>query len=161
MTFKKTQVETAEIIQALRSLIAEQARPLGMPYLKAAGDASGHNFSSAKLDSLGYYAVVDSDREDCTELVLDPQQDFITRCNLGTVELERVEAPDDVAELLELIELHQKYTGSTIADKVLQQWPEILSQFVKVMPTDYKRVLAERARHDGEMEAGVHGVAGA
>jgi hypothetical protein len=27
-----------------------------------------------------------------------------------------------------------------------------LQQFVKVMPTDYKRVLAERKRHDEEME---------
>jgi hypothetical protein len=27
-----------------------------------------------------------------------------------------------------------------------------LAQFVKVMPTDYKRVLAERKRHDEEME---------
>ena len=42
----------------------------------------------------------------------------------------------------------------------LQQWPEVTSQFVKVMPTDYKRVLAERAGHDEEMEAGVHGVDG-
>jgi glutamate synthase domain-containing protein 3 len=30
-----------------------------------------------------------------------------------------------------------------------------LHQFVKVMPTDYKRVLAERKRHDEEMEATV------
>jgi hypothetical protein len=27
-----------------------------------------------------------------------------------------------------------------------------LQQFVKVMPTDYKRVLAERKRHDEEVE---------
>ncbi len=109
--------------------------------------ATGRNFAAGMSGGIAY--------------VWDPQQDFLTRCNLGTVELERVEAPDDVAELLELIELHQKYTGSSVADRVLQQWPEVLNQFVKVMPTDYKRVLAERARHDEEMEAGVHGVAGA
>jgi len=28
---------------------------------------------------------------------------------------------------------------------VLEDWENSLSQFVKVMPTDYKRVLAERA----------------
>ena len=44
------------------------------------------------------------------------------------------------------------------AEKVLAQWPEITAQFVKVMPTDYKRVLGERAKHDEEIEAGVHGV---
>jgi glutamate synthase domain-containing protein 3 len=108
---------------------------------------TGRNFAAGMSGGIAY--------------VYDPQQDFITRCNLGTVELERVEAPDDVAELLELLELHHKYTGSAVADKVLAQWPEIIGQFVKVMPVDYKRVLAERARHDEEMEAGVHGVAGA
>ena len=44
-----------------------------------------------------------------------------------------------------------------VAEKMLAQWPEITAQFVKVMPTDYKRVLAERAKHDEEIEAGVHG----
>ena len=33
------------------------------------------------------------------------------------------------------------------------EWPEVLSQFVKVMPTDYKRVLTERRRHDEEIES--------
>jgi hypothetical protein len=35
-----------------------------------------------------------------------------------------------------------------------------MEKFVKVMPIDYKRVLAERARHDEEIEATVHGVGG-
>ncbi|MEX2025816.1 MAG: glutamate synthase-related protein, partial [Pirellulaceae bacterium] len=109
--------------------------------------ATGRNFAAGMSGGIAY--------------VFDPQHDFLTRCNLGTVALERVESPDDVADLLEMIELHHKYTGSTVAEGVLHQWPEILGQFVKVMPTDYKRVLAERAKHDEEMEAGVHGVAGA
>jgi hypothetical protein len=33
-----------------------------------------------------------------------------------------------------------------------------LPQFVKVMPTDYKRVLQERMAHDEEIEARVQGV---
>ncbi|WP_254513974.1 glutamate synthase large subunit [Anatilimnocola floriformis] len=86
--------------------------------------------------------------------------DFSTRCNMGIVELESVETPEDLAELLNLLELHFKYTGSTVAEKILASWPESTAQFVKVMPTDYKRVLRERARHDEEAEAGVHGVAG-
>ena len=51
-----------------------------------------------------------------------------------------------------MIELHREYTGSTVAAKILDEWPMSLQQFVKVMPTDYKRVLAERKRHDEEME---------
>jgi len=31
-----------------------------------------------------------------------------------------------------------------------------LSQFKKVMPTDYKRVLMERLKHDEEVEADIH-----
>ena len=68
----------------------------------------------------------------------------------------QVEAAGDKAELHSLIQLHHKYTGSTVAQQALEQWPEVLKQFVKVMPTDYKRVLAERQKHDPETEAPVH-----
>jgi glutamate synthase (NADPH/NADH) large chain len=60
------------------------------------------------------------------------------------VELERVEAEEDVEELKQLIELHQNCTGSMVAADVLDRWDETLPQFVKVMPTDYKRVLSEK-----------------
>jgi glutamate synthase domain-containing protein 3 len=90
--------------------------------------------------------------------VWDPEGDFLTRCNLGIVELEKVETPQDLGDLLHLIELHRDYTESTVAEKILAHWPESTTQFVKVMPVDYKRVLAERAKHDEEVEAGVHGV---
>jgi glutamate synthase domain-containing protein 3 len=63
-----------------------------------------------------------------------------------------------VAELLDLVEQHYELTGSTVAKAVLDDWPNVLEKFVKVMPTDYKRVLAERERHDEEAEATVHGV---
>jgi glutamate synthase (NADPH/NADH) large chain len=51
-----------------------------------------------------------------------------------------------------MLELHREYTGSPVAAKILDEWPMSLQQFVKVMPTDYKRVLAERKRHDEEVE---------
>ncbi|NOY74111.1 MAG: hypothetical protein GXP14_17385, partial [Gammaproteobacteria bacterium] len=50
------------------------------------------------------------------------------------------------AELKNLIKLHQHYTGSTVAEHVLNDWDNIVTQFVKVMPQDYKRVLKEMAR---------------
>jgi glutamate synthase domain-containing protein 3 len=84
--------------------------------------------------------------------VWDPQQDFAARCNTGTVDLETVAEDEDIVELREMIELHREYTGSPVAAKLLDDWPLSLKQFVKVMPTDYKRVLAERRRHDEEME---------
>jgi glutamate synthase (NADPH/NADH) large chain len=84
--------------------------------------------------------------------VWDVNKDFKSKCNTGTVDLEAVEEDEDIVELREMIELHREYTGSTVAAKILDEWPSSLSHFVKVMPTDYKRVLAERKRHDEEME---------
>jgi glutamate synthase domain-containing protein 3 len=72
------------------------------------------------------------------------------------VELESIDDSGDMGELLELIEQHYQYTGSTVARRMLDQWPDVLAQFVKVMPVDYKRVLAERARHNEEVESQVH-----
>ncbi|RMF94696.1 MAG: glutamate synthase subunit alpha, partial [Gammaproteobacteria bacterium] len=88
--------------------------------------------------------------------VWDQDGGFADRCNPGMVDLDPVEDDDDIAELRELIEQHLAFTGSEVAARVLEQWPDVLAQFVKVMPTDYKRVLAERRRHDEEMEAEVH-----
>ena len=85
--------------------------------------------------------------------VWDVTKDFASKCNMGTIDLEAVEEDEDIAELREMIELHKEYTGSTVAAKILDEWPMSLRQFVKVMPTDYKRVLAERKRHDEEIEA--------
>ena len=84
--------------------------------------------------------------------VWDVNKDFKSKCNTGTVDLEPVEEDEDIVELREMLELHREYTGSTVAAKILDEWPSSLSQFVKVMPTDYKRVLTERKRHDEEME---------
>jgi glutamate synthase (NADPH/NADH) large chain len=105
---------------------------------------TGRNFAAGMSGGIAY--------------IWDPNDEFVARCNLGLVELEKVEAPEDVAELLNLIEQHRKYTGSTVAEKILANWPDSTAQFVKVMPTDYKRVLRERRRHDEEAEASVHGV---
>jgi glutamate synthase (NADPH/NADH) large chain len=106
---------------------------------------TGRNFAAGMSGGIAY--------------VWDAAGDFISRCNLGIVELEHgLTTPDDRSELLNLIEQHRQYTDSMVAEKILAQWPEITTQFVKVMPTDYKRVLGERAKHDEEIEAGVHGV---
>ncbi len=77
------------------------------------------------------------------------------RCNLGTVELEKVDTDDAITELREMLESHRKYTDSPVATKLLKNWSKSLDQFVKVMPVDYKRVLAERAKHDEEVESEV------
>jgi glutamate synthase domain-containing protein 3 len=58
------------------------------------------------------------------------------------VALEKIETAHDAAELKELIAKHYKYTGSTVAAGILQNWEDEFPRFVKVMPIDYKRALA-------------------
>jgi glutamate synthase domain-containing protein 3 len=83
--------------------------------------------------------------------VLDEAGAFASLCNPGMVDLEPVTAAADVAALRRLIEDHHRYTGSANASRVLSAWTEMLPKFVKVMPRDYKRVLAERAQRAKEL----------
>jgi glutamate synthase domain-containing protein 3 len=78
--------------------------------------------------------------------VLDEQGAFASLCNRDMVDLEPVTNDDDIAELRSLLEEHQRRTGSANAARVLASWDAMLPRFVKVMPRDYKRVLAERLR---------------
>jgi len=78
--------------------------------------------------------------------IWDHAGDLATKCNMGMVELETMSADEDIAELKTMIENHLKYTGSAVAERMLNDWDGTLSQFVKVMPTDYKRVLEEQKK---------------
>jgi glutamate synthase (NADPH/NADH) large chain len=62
------------------------------------------------------------------------------------VELEVVGSGAPESELRELIEQHQRLTGSTVAARVLERWATALEEFVQVMPVDYKRVMVEIER---------------
>ncbi|QEG37648.1 glutamate synthase-related protein [Bythopirellula goksoeyrii] len=91
---------------------------------------TGRNFAAGMSGGIAY--------------IWDPNDELLANCNLGMVELEKVEEEEDINELRELIEMHQNYTDSTVAGEILDRWDESLPQFVKVMPTDYKRVLQEQ-----------------
>jgi len=78
--------------------------------------------------------------------VWDKDKDLAKQCNTETFELEAVSDAADIAELKSLISRHLEYTESTVAAQILANWDTALAQFVKVMPTDYKRVLNERAK---------------
>ena len=62
------------------------------------------------------------------------------------VELEKVSTTEDKQLLHDLITKHFMYTGSRKAKQVLDALKTMLPKFVKIMPIDYKRVLAERKR---------------
>jgi glutamate synthase (NADPH/NADH) large chain/glutamate synthase (ferredoxin) len=70
------------------------------------------------------------------------------------VELEPVAAAEDKALLKGLVESHAKYTGSKQAKRLLEAWDTALPKFVKIMPIDYKRVVAERKAAAAAAKAG-------
>ncbi len=63
--------------------------------------------------------------------------------NLNTemVELEQLD-DDDVEWLHDMLVAHRDATDSAVAERVLADWPRQVGDFVKVMPRDYKNVLA-------------------
>jgi glutamate synthase (ferredoxin) len=88
---------------------------------------TGRNFAAGMSGGIAY--------------ILDEAGDFATRCNLQMVALEKLEDAEEISDLHQLIQRHVNYTGSQKASTVLAQWKEMVPQFVKVMPKDYKRVL--------------------
>ncbi|NIP85490.1 MAG: glutamate synthase subunit alpha [Planctomycetales bacterium] len=107
---------------------------------------TGRNFAAGMSGGVAY--------------IWDPQDQFLANCNLGMVELEKVETDEDICELQDLIKQHMQRTDSPVAADVLERWEETLPQFVKVMPTDYKRVLLQRrAAEEGSGAASPAGVA--
>ena len=98
--------------------------------------------------------------------VYDPDGTFAQRCNTAMVALEplgteaqQAEAERDLAAaghglqrhagkadeviLRELIERHLRFTGSTLALRLLDDWDAARAKFVKVFPHEYRRALTE------------------
>ena len=91
---------------------------------------TGRNFAAGMSGGIAY--------------VLDMAGNFDYFCNKGMVELSQVGDKDDVNELQLLINNHYMYTRSELAEKILVNWDEYLSRFVKVIPFEYKKVLEEQ-----------------
>jgi glutamate synthase (ferredoxin) len=98
---------------------------------------AGRNFAAGMSGGIAY--------------VLDERGDFPTRVNPQMVGLEKLETPAEIAVVRAMIENHLAYTKSSRAKQVLGAWDQMAPRFVKVIPKDYKRVLAclERAHGQG------------
>ena len=83
--------------------------------------------------------------------VFDEASQFAPRINMQMVEVGRVEDVEEAEDLRRLIARHAELTGSTVAERILSAWPTQLPKFVRVIPKDYKRVLAclKRAHDQG------------
>ena len=92
---------------------------------------TGRNFAAGMSGGIAY--------------VYDPENKFSNGlCNTETIEFENI-SEEDAAELKAIIEKHVLYTESKKGARLLADWNASLDNFVKVMPTEYRRALAEIA----------------
>jgi glutamate synthase domain-containing protein 3 len=92
---------------------------------------TGRNFAAGMSGGIAY--------------VYDDTAQFPRLCNQDLVDLEPADAEEDLATIRYLLENHVTYTESPVAKAVLSDWEKERKYFVKVMPKDYRRVLAHRA----------------
>jgi glutamate synthase (ferredoxin) len=99
--------------------------------------ATGRNFAAGMSGGIAY--------------LLDEDGEATSRINAQMVEIGRVEDAKEAEELRALIEKHVAATGSEHAKGILAAWPTKLPKFLRVIPKDYKRVLAclKRAHDQG------------
>ena len=84
--------------------------------------------------------------------VWDKHNNFKNLCNLEMIDLFSIKAEEDRDELRGFIIKHFEKTNSRIAKKILDNWMEVESQFVKVFPKDYQRVLAKQRSENRDEE---------
>lgn len=87
---------------------------------------TGRNFAAGMSGGIAY--------------VYDQSGQFPEKCNLGMVELEELD-DTDLATIHNLLFNHKKYTKSTLAAEILDDFHEKVLGFTKVMPIEYKRIL--------------------
>jgi glutamate synthase (NADPH/NADH) large chain len=90
---------------------------------------TGENFAAGMSGGVAY--------------VYDKENTFSPRLNREMVELEVLEN-DDLDILKQLVLNHYFYTKSPFAGELLDHWSTEMLHFKKVMPADYKKVLANR-----------------
>jgi glutamate synthase domain-containing protein 2/glutamate synthase domain-containing protein 1/glutamate synthase domain-containing protein 3 len=90
--------------------------------------ATGRNFAAGMSGGIAY--------------VWDADGTLPARVNMEMVELEPLDG-QDLDYVRRMIVRHVEFTGSTRGTAILDRWEAERSRFVKVMPTDYKRALAE------------------
>ena len=77
--------------------------------------------------------------------VFDEDDEFDTRVNRDSVEVEPLTDGEDIAVLRELIQKHERYTGSFRATFILMNWQNTLPRFKRVIGGEFKRLRAQTA----------------
>ena len=93
--------------------------------------ATGRNFAAGMSGGIAY--------------VFDQDGDFATRVNPEMVDVLPVD-DEDVVWLKSTLDEHVAMTNSPLGQRVLADWAKSQSQFTKVLPRDYARVMAVLAK---------------
>src|SRR3954465_14937010 len=98
---------------------------------------AGRNFGAGMSGGVGY--------------VLDESGDFAGRANQQRVGIGKLEDAKEIGAVKAMGQKHLDYTKSERAKLILANWDKYVPKFVKVMPKDYKRMLAciSRAQASG------------
>jgi len=88
---------------------------------------TGRNFAAGMSGGIAY--------------VFDPEGSFGEKCNSEMVQVGKFDINEDQIVLKNLIENHLKYTGSENAKRILSDWENNKTLFLKIMPIAYKNVL--------------------
>ncbi|HRN49667.1 MAG TPA: glutamate synthase subunit alpha, partial [Niabella sp.] len=87
---------------------------------------TGRNFAAGMSGGIAY--------------IYDVNQKFSKNCNKEMVELDPLEV-DDISFLHEMLTKHYNNTSSTVAGFLLEDFENQIKHFIKVFPSDYKKIL--------------------
>jgi glutamate synthase (ferredoxin) len=90
--------------------------------------STGRNFAAGMSGGVAY--------------VLDDDGAFGSRVNAQMVSLEKLDDAAEITTVRRMIESHVHHTSSERGKRLLAAWDDTLRRFVKVIPKDYKRMLA-------------------
>ncbi|KAE9261520.1 hypothetical protein PR003_g33899, partial [Phytophthora rubi] len=96
--------------------------------------STGRNFAAGMSGGIAY--------------IFDEDDSFQKKCNMGMVgvgPLTETASDAEMQEVKALITKHLERTQSPKAQKVLDNWDASVAKFMRVMPSDYERVLLQGA----------------
>jgi glutamate synthase domain-containing protein 3 len=97
---------------------------------------TGKNFAAGMSGGIAY--------------VYDESGDFAELCNKEMVELGDIKVETECEVVKSLIFKHFELTESELAARILGDWERNLENFVRVIPTDYRRAIEAQKEFIGE-----------
>jgi len=89
---------------------------------------TGRNFAAGMSGGIAY--------------IYDAGGGFKNKCNISMVEFERLN-DEDLETIKKMLSNHHRYTASSAAKRILDNFNKEIKRFIKVMPVEYKRILEE------------------